>query len=37
LRKAIRDSDWAMLQQQGSKLLQARDRAGIERWLAKNK
>ena len=36
LRKAIRDSDWAMLQAQGSKLLQARDRAGIERWLDKN-
>jgi len=36
LRKAIRDSDWAMLQAQGSKLLQARDRAGIERWLEKN-
>lgn len=36
LRKAIRDSDWGELQLQGAKLLQARDRAGIERWLAKN-
>ncbi|GGD36308.1 phosphoenolpyruvate--protein phosphotransferase [Pseudoxanthomonas indica] len=37
LRKAIRGSDWSALQAQGSKLLQARDRAGIERWLEKNK
>lgn len=36
LRKVIRASDWGDLQQQGSKLLQARDRAGIERWLASN-
>jgi phosphotransferase system enzyme I (PtsI) len=33
LRKAIRDSDLADLQARAPKLLQARDRAGIERWL----
>ena len=33
LRKAIRDSDLSDLQSRAAKLLQARDRAGIERWL----
>ena len=33
LRKAIRDSDLSDLQARTAKLLQARDRAGIERWL----
>ena len=33
LRKAIRDSDLSDLQSRTAKLLQARDRAGIERWL----
>ncbi|TQM17601.1 phosphoenolpyruvate--protein phosphotransferase [Pseudoxanthomonas sp. 3HH-4] len=33
LRKAIRDSDLSDLQARAAKLLQARDRAGIERWL----
>jgi len=33
LRKAIRDSDLGALQARAPKLLQARDRAGIERWL----
>lgn len=33
LRKAIRDSDLSDLQSRAVKLLQARDRAGIERWL----
>ncbi len=33
LRRAIRDSDWNALQDRGHKLLQVRDRAGIERWL----
>lgn len=33
LRKAIRDSDLSALQARAGKLLQARDRAGIERWL----
>ena len=32
LRKAIRDSDLSDLQSRAAKLLQARDRAGIERW-----
>ena len=35
LRRAIRESDWAKLQAEGVKLLQAKDRAGIERWLSK--
>ncbi len=33
LRKAIRESDLSDLQARAAKLLQARDRAGIERWL----
>ena len=33
LRKAIRDRDLSDLQARAAKLLQARDRAGIERWL----
>jgi phosphoenolpyruvate-protein phosphotransferase len=33
LRKAIRDVDLGALQARAAKLLQARDRAGIERWL----
>lgn len=33
LRKAIRDTDLGTLQARAAKLLQARDRAGIERWL----
>nr|WP_298156298.1 phosphoenolpyruvate--protein phosphotransferase [uncultured Pseudoxanthomonas sp.] len=33
LRRAIRDSDLSDLQARAAKLLQARDRAGIERWL----
>ncbi|MGR4875047.1 phosphoenolpyruvate--protein phosphotransferase [Pseudoxanthomonas sp. LARHCG66] len=33
LRKAIRDVDLGALQTRAAKLLQARDRAGIERWL----
>lgn len=33
VRKAIRDADLADLQARTEKLLQARDRAGIERWL----
>ena len=33
LRKAIRESDLSDLQVRAAKLLQARDRAGIERWL----
>lgn len=33
LRKAIRDSDLSDLQARTAKLLQARDRGGIERWL----
>ena len=33
LRKAIRDSDLSDLQSRAAKLLQARDRAGIECWL----
>jgi phosphotransferase system enzyme I (PtsI) len=33
LRKAIRDTDLGALQARAAKLLQARDRAGIERWL----
>ncbi|SDQ96441.1 phosphoenolpyruvate--protein phosphotransferase [Pseudoxanthomonas sp. CF385] len=33
VRKAIRDSDHADLQVRTTKLLQARDRTGIERWL----
>ena len=33
LRKAIRDSDLSDLQSRAAKQLQARDRAGIERWL----
>lgn len=34
VRRAIRNSDRAALQARVDKLLQARDRAGIERWLA---
>jgi phosphotransferase system enzyme I (PtsI) len=34
VRKVIRDIDLPALQARGAKLLQARDRAGIERWLA---
>ncbi len=34
VRRAIRDSDRAALQARADKLLRARDRAGIERWLA---
>lgn len=33
LRRVIRGSDWAALQASTDKLLKARDRAGIERWL----
>ena len=33
VRKAIRDVDFGDLQARTDKLLQARDRAGIERWL----
>ena len=33
LRKAIRDTDLGALQARAAKLMQARDRAGIERWL----
>ena len=33
LRRVIRGSDWAALQASTGKLLKARDRAGIERWL----
>jgi len=33
VRKAIRDSDLSQLRERAKKLLQARDRAGIERWL----
>ncbi|WP_411832787.1 phosphoenolpyruvate--protein phosphotransferase [Pseudoxanthomonas mexicana] len=33
VRKAIRDSDLSRLRERAKKLLQARDRAGIERWL----
>ena len=33
VRKAIRDSDLSALQARSRKLLQARDRAGIEHWL----
>jgi len=36
VRRAIRDCDRAALQARADKLLQARDRAGIERWLAAN-
>ncbi len=35
LRRAIRESHWADLQDQGTRLLQARDRAGIDRWIKK--
>ncbi|MBB5942595.1 phosphoenolpyruvate--protein phosphotransferase [Xanthomonas sp. 3307] len=34
VRQVIRDSDLQTLRQRGAKLLQARDRKGIERWLA---
>ncbi|MXV09299.1 MULTISPECIES: phosphoenolpyruvate--protein phosphotransferase [unclassified Xanthomonas] len=34
VRQVIRDSDLQSLRQRGAKLLQARDRKGIERWLA---
>ncbi|HZV39124.1 MAG TPA: putative PEP-binding protein, partial [Pseudoxanthomonas sp.] len=34
VRRAIRNSDSTVLQARADKLLQARDRAGIERWLA---
>lgn len=34
VRRAIRNSDRAALQARADKLLQARDRAGIERWMA---
>ncbi len=33
LRRVIRGSDWAALQASTGKLLKARDRSGIERWL----
>lgn len=33
VRRVIRDSDWAQLQAAASKLLAARDRRGIERWI----
>jgi phosphotransferase system enzyme I (PtsI) len=33
VRRTIRDSDLRMLRQRGKKLLQARDRRGIERWI----
>jgi phosphoenolpyruvate-protein phosphotransferase (PTS system enzyme I) len=33
LRRVIRNSDLSVLRSRASKLLQARDRAGIERWL----
>jgi phosphotransferase system enzyme I (PtsI) len=36
VRKAIRGSDLSTLQARSGKLLQARDRAGIERWLKAN-
>lgn len=35
VRRAVRDSDLSVLQAMAPKLLQARDRRGIERWIEK--